>query len=454
MYKYFINKIKENLRDKRFSEIITGSLWVLSARFITTGLALFFNVFVARWYGAEIVGVVAVITSFIALAAIFTVLGTDTSILRLIPEHFAKYSAASAFKVYRKTKLLVLSISIITSILFFFGSNAIAVYVFKKPHLAYYFALSSSFLIFQSIMKLNTETLRGMKLIRIFAIMQFLPQLFNIFFLLVGNLLCSKKDIPVYAVIAGFTLTGIIGWGIIEYSFYLQIRRQERVVENITIGNILRLSIPMLMTSTMGFIIGQTGIIMLGMFRTEAEVGYYSTALKFAALPAFTLNAVNSIVAPKFSELFHLKKIDDLFYIAKKSSKFLFYINLPIVLILVFFGKPALFYLFGKEFVIAYIPLILLSVGHFIHCITGATGIFMNMTGNQNSYKNIMAIAAFLNIGLNYLLIPHYGIYGASISAVAILISISIATLIFIWLRYGQVVGYLPFVGKVKSLFN
>ncbi len=43
-------------------------------------------------------GIVAVLNSFLMLATIFTVLGTNTSILRLIPECLAKYSPAAAFK--------------------------------------------------------------------------------------------------------------------------------------------------------------------------------------------------------------------------------------------------------------------------------------------------------------------------------------------------------------------
>jgi O-antigen/teichoic acid export membrane protein len=38
----------------------------------------------------------------------------------------------------------------------------------------------------------------------------------------------------------------------------------------------------MLMTAAMSFIIGQTGVIMLGMSRSEAEVGYYAIAVKLA----------------------------------------------------------------------------------------------------------------------------------------------------------------------------
>ena len=73
--------------DKRFSEILIGSVWALSARITATGLTMISSIFVARVYGAEIIGIVALVNSLVMLATIFTNLGTSSSILRLIPEH-------------------------------------------------------------------------------------------------------------------------------------------------------------------------------------------------------------------------------------------------------------------------------------------------------------------------------------------------------------------------------
>jgi O-antigen/teichoic acid export membrane protein len=99
------------ISDDKFSEILIGSVWAISARVIATCLGLVTSIIIARFYGAEVMGIVAVINSFLMLATIFTVLGTNTSILRLIPEHLAKYSPTSAFKVYRKTQYMVIIVS-------------------------------------------------------------------------------------------------------------------------------------------------------------------------------------------------------------------------------------------------------------------------------------------------------------------------------------------------------
>jgi O-antigen/teichoic acid export membrane protein len=444
MISFFKHKFHNLVSDKRFSEILTGSVWALGARVVGTVMGLAFSVLVARAYGAEVVGIVAVLNSFLMLATIFTVLGTPTSILRLIPEHLAKYSPTSAFKVYRKTQYMVIGVSVITAVLFFFSAHLIADKVFSKPHLSYYFALASVFVVFKSIMELNTQAVRGLRLIKLFALMQLLPQTFNLIFLIVMGLFWPAKEVPVYAVLSGFAATGIIGWFVMEFAFKKRMRPRDNVSQ-ISSCAILSISLPMLLTATMMFLIGQTGVLMLGMFRTEAEVGYYAIAVKLATLTAFVLAAVNSMAGPKFSELFYSDKMDELFHVAKKSAKLIFAITTPMLLCFLIFGKLILGFVFGKEFAIAYPALVILSLGQFVHSISGLTGVFLDMTGNQNILRNIMIIVTLINIGLNLFFIPMLGINGAAISAAISICFLNMTILAYIKLKFGKTVGYFPF---------
>lgn len=443
MFAFFKRKYINLVSDTRFSEILTGSAWALSARVVATALGLVFSVLVARLYGAKILGVVAIINSFLMLATIFTVMGTQTSILRLIPEHLAKYSPTSAFKVYRKTQWMVIGISVITAAVFFFGANLIAGKVFSKPHLSTYFALASVFIVFQSLMKLNTSAVRGLRLIKFFGLMQLLPQTFNLVFLIAVGMLWPSRDVPVYAILFGFAATGIIGWIIMEQAFKKRMQPND-IVHTIPGRTILSISLPMLMTGTMAFIIGQTGVIMLGMFRSETEVGYYAIAVKLAMLTTFILQAINSMAGPIFSELFHSNKMDELFHVAKKSAKLVFWTTSPILIGFLVFGKPILNLAFGTAFGVAYPALILLVIGQFVSSISGATALFMNMTDNQKILSRIMFMAALINVGLNLALIPDYGIYGAAIATMVTLIFWNITTLIYIKIKFGKTTGYFP----------
>ncbi|WP_459938082.1 flippase [Desulfonatronum parangueonense] len=437
------NRLKNLFLDKNFSEILTGSAWALGAKVIATALGLVSSMIIARLYGPETLGIVAVIQSFLLFATLFTLLGTNTSILRLIPEHLAKYSPSSASAVYRKVLLLVLSTSMVAGGVLFIGSDFVSRVIFSKEHLRFYFALASVFIVCNSLMLLTQQSVRGLRLIRAFALMQLMPQLSKLLILLLLTFIMFHQDNPVYALMGSYAVTAIIGLWIMHHVFYGKVQSSD-VRHELPLRKILTVSFPMLMAATMTFIIGETGVLMIGIFRPEAEVGYYSIAVKLATLSSFVLTAINSMAAPKFSELFHSNRIEELFAIAKKSSKLIFWTTTPILLFFIFLGKPVLQTIFGEPFSAAYPALVLLILGQFVNSISGATGYFMNMTGHQKVFRNIVFIAAMLNIGLNILLTPTYGLYGAAIAAMVSTMTWNIVTLVYIKSRFGKTTGYFP----------
>ena len=223
----------------------------------------------------------------------------------------------------------------------------------------------------------------------------------------------------------------------------------EDKVKITNIRTIVSISLPMFMAGTMAVIIGESGVIILGMLRTEAEVGYYAMVVKLAGLITFVLYAIDSMAGPKFAELFYLNKIEDLLHVAKKSAKLIFVITTPMLLIFIIFGKQILSIAFGQGFSSAYLALVFLVVGQFVNSISGSTGMFMNMTGNQKVYRNIMIFAAFLNIGLNIWLVPQLHIKGAAIAAMASLCFWNITTLLYIKIKFGKTTGYFPILNFI-----
>ncbi len=439
--------------DERFAEILAGSIWTFFAQIIATLLAMISSIYVARIYGVEMTGILALLASFVALATIFTVLGTKTSVLRLIPVHIKKHSVKSAFWVYRKTQYIVVCVSVLTGALGFVSSGWIATVVFSKPDLAPFIALAACFVVAKSILDLNTSAIRGIRLNRVFAVMHVLPDATKLLVLIVGGFLLAGQNIPVYALMASWLVPALVGVIIMQIAFGRMVRagHPSQAVQDLSVREILSISLPMLMTMSMAFIIGKSGVIILGIFHSEETVGYYAIAVTLSTMTAFILGAVNSMSASKFSELYHSEKLDELFHVAKKSTKLIFWATVPILVILLFLGKPLLSVLYGSTFVTAYPALVLLTIGQFINSISGATGMFMNMTGHQLAMRNIMVVAASINIAMNLLLTPRYGAIGAALSAMFSTIFWNVAVLVFIRRRYGQTLGYLPSIRRPRS---
>lgn len=442
-----LNTIKAQYRarisDPRFSEILVGSAFSLAAQAISVGLSLISNVIIARVYGAAAAGILALVNSFLALVTIFTLLGTGVAVLRLVPEHLANYSASSAYQLYRTLARLVAGVSLATGLLLFFGSGLIAGGIYSKPHLSHYFAAAALVVVFSALADLNTGAVRGLRLIRTFAVMRFVPAACMLAILVAGTIHSRNPGTPVYAQLAALSLTAIVGLAIANGAFRSRIRPGD-AIRPVKVGEILGYSLPMLMTGAMAIFASQTSLVLLGMFRSEREVGYFALALKLATLTSFVLQSINTLATPKFSELFHTGRIDELFYVAKKSTRLIFWTTMPILLSLLLFGRFILKVLFGPEFVVAYPAMALLLLGQAVNSCAGSTGPFMNMAGHQKKLSGIILLSALANIGLGLALIPRFGILGAAFAGMVSLVFWNTYALLYIKATYGRTIGYFP----------
>ena len=122
-----------------------------------------------------------------------------------------------------------MGVSLVTGALFFWGSNLIAEKVFSKPHLSFYLGLVAFFIVFKSMMLLNTQAVRSLSLIRVFAFMLILPHVFNLIPLILLGILWSNKEVPVYTLLVSFAITGIIGWIFMECSFKKKMQLDDQI---------------------------------------------------------------------------------------------------------------------------------------------------------------------------------------------------------------------------------
>ena len=251
MIREFRNRVHYFLSDSKFSEILHGSAWALPAQVVAILLGLLTTAIITRFYGVEMVGILAIVQAFMLFATIFTVMGTNVSILRMLPEHIAKYSISSGFNVYRKTLLLVTSISVLVGFLLFLVTDIIAINIFGKSYLYFYFSLATFFIVVKSIMDLNIQAVRGLRMIRTFAFFQVLPSLALLLSLITISIVHGGANSPVYAQMAAWCITAISSTWVLFRVFRLRMGVKdcvENCVEVVSTKDILKVSMPMFIT--------------------------------------------------------------------------------------------------------------------------------------------------------------------------------------------------------------
>jgi O-antigen/teichoic acid export membrane protein len=151
---------------------------------------------------------------------------------------------------------------------------------------------------------------------------------------------------------------------------------------------------------------------------------------------SLSLISFSKIFAPVISELWERGELVELKNTFKTVSKWILSLGYPIFLIIMLFA-PSLLRVFGDDFVNASATLRLLAIGQMVNIAVGPAGFILSMTGRQNlNMINSIGLAA-LNIALNIILIPKYGIAGAALATTIALSLLNIARVIEVKVLYG-----------------
>ena len=231
----------------------------------------------------------------------------------------------------------------------------------------------------------------------------------------------------------------ILGLVIIFFSstfFIFRIIKSSNFLKYINSKDMIRQSIPMMISSSVLLLMSWVDSLMIGSFIGEHEVGVYNVAVKVALLTSFTLSAVNSIAAPKISRAFNNEKEVEFKNIVIQTTKTIFFSTIPIVFVIFLFPEFILNF-FGEEFLVAKTALLILAFSQVLNAMSGSVGVILTMTGKEKVYQNILLFALVINIILNLLLIPEYGIEGAAIASASSLIFWNLYSVYYVYIHYN-----------------
>ena len=435
--------------DKDSSFVLKKSFLALAVRLggmITQYLFIFI---VARLYGPKEQGTFTLCFTVLQLFAIFSQMGLDNRLTRIIAAHRDQADASIIKTTYLQSLQLTLTASSIWAIATFFAAPFIAGTVFSKPELTDELQQTCMAFVPFVLIGLNSAGYRGFKNMTGFMIFKAIQPLLSAILLLV--LFYMKSN---WGVVHAYTFA-TIGTCLISIITWWRFSNMKQGIYQPTLNwsQMLGESMPMMLTGSMFFIMGWTDNIILGIFRPSEEVGLYDVAFKLSTLSAIVLLAINAIQAPVFSDLYHKKEMGRLQNIIIKSNRLLFFTSLPLTLVLCFFPETILGFL-GEDFKGAWIALILLSIGNFVNSITGSIGILLQMSGHQKQYNKIITSTAIGSIILNLILVPKIGLVGAAISSSSAKIIQNLLSVAYAKKNLGILSIYLPGIEKLKMFRN
>lgn len=384
-----------------------------------------FVYYTVLYFGAEAQGRISLSFSFLMIASLICILGADVNFVKLFA---IENNFQNAKGLFVKSYPFFIGTSLLISIVLFFNSHWISINIFKDAELDPFLKWTAPSIVFYTLMLINASVFRGLRLNTLYVFLfnsgRFIFALaFLSFFLFIWT-----RD-PVVVAIAHTASVAVLFfislWYLRKHLSPLSKQTSYRV------ASFIKDSFPMFLSASMIVLLGWADTIILGIYETSSTVGMYSVALKIATVVSFSLQAVDSILAPKLSHAFHSNN-NVLF---KKLIRFSTLINaiFSIVTVLgIIIFKDFILNIFGPEFIAASTALVILCIGQLFNSVVGPMGSIFQMTGYQKIFQNILIVAFVINLVLNLMLIQQYGINGVAFATAFSLIFSKIASAFYV----------------------
>lgn len=424
-------RIKEVKTDNMAASAKGGAIALL-LQVTGTGLGFINQVVLARMLGAGGIGEVILTLNIISVCSLIAAFGMQGAMVRFVSSYIEKKEDAKLKGTIYSTFKFCFLLSIALAALVLLSSKFIAINVFHSQALLKLLPLVLIALPVNVVNTVSEAILKGYK----DTFKALLPNyIISPFFRLTVFLLLTIFDISSFVAIIAFVAGEIITVVFSLTFIRSRIGKIKPVYDPSEYKIILGVASSMLLTNLSWFLSTQIDIWIIGMYNPVEAVGVYGVVSRLVALVAFSLVAFSTIIPPIISAVHASHDRNELRQIISESTRWILSISVPIILILNLEGKFILKYFFGAKFVDGYTALVILSFAQLINAGSGLVGWFLQMTGEHRTFMKITIFWGIINIVLNVILVPRFGIVGAASSTA---FTLSMVNIVSVWVIYNR----------------
>jgi stage V sporulation protein B len=415
----------QNYKHRRI--LAKGTTYQLCAKglYILSGYLM--HVFVARYLGAALYGILGVVLSLILVVLFLAQTG--------IGETTAKFTADNvthSYSVFRTVSKAQWVVSLTLATVFFVSAPYIADILFHDTYLTPYIRLSAIIIPITSYLSVHLGSLHGMRLfgksaasISVFGLSRLLMV---IFFVLLG--------FGLYGVILGLITASILG---LATAMYLYPRPSHLDGSSLSYRKMISFAVSVTISiSSVSLISNMDLLATKALLRDNVLAGLYTSATTLSKIPYEFFTVFAATVLPSVALAKSLEDLDLVRKYARQTLRYVLILMLPCAVIISICAERLIVIFYSQEFQMAANSLSLLVWG------SSLLGLFVIMISILNGLGKAglsMFFASSLipvSVCLNIFLIPRYGIIGAAAATtITALAGLSVA---FAYLALKQIV--------------
>lgn len=446
---------------------VRGTITVFIISILAGFLGYIIRLVLARNLSLEDFGLFYAVFAFLALLGIFKSFGFERSLIKFIPEFLHN----NRNDLIKSSIIYVSAVQIITNsiiiILIYLLSNYLSVNFFHTQKAGIVLKLMAVAFFIDSFVNTLKFSFQGFQKMTLFAGIDAIRMLVILTIILIGLKLNYGIFSPITAYIAAqIILLIVFGWVLINKVFPKFISSKFAVDKDL-LKKIAKYSIFVMVSGTAAIILGYTDTMVLTYFSGVTAVALYNVALPTAKILIYLPTAIGSILLPLASELWTKKKEKLLIAGMDLLYKYSFIIVLPLVFVILSFSELLILVFFGKDYILASMPMKILSIGMIFYTIHLINVNFFLGVGHPEIQSKILYTAALFNFITDLILIPLFNTIGAAITTTLSLLIMMVMGLIYIrkfmtikfpfkiWMRILFAgIGFIVLIGILKKIIS
>ena len=401
------------MKIERLNHIFTGFVTNILGTLSMFGV----TIYLTRTVDQVIYGEFRLAFSFISLMVVLLLLGRDNGVV-----YFTQKVSTENEKqrIISQESFYTLQVLIIGSLLLFLFRDIIVIKVFNNNISIINYSLSILMLPLWGWFNMGIAALRAKKFINYsFTLTNLIQRLIRVpFFVVFVYLSESFFSLTISMIISQVLLLFLMIKKVPWITYFKNINYSDFFLR-------FKYSIQLGLTSIIFVVLSKIDVIMIGKLTSVENVAVYDICVMLSMVVIFPYTAL-----VKASEPVVLSILSD----NQKMTKYTNNLNLSvgiasIVVLAYIMNSELILSIFGNEYTSGNLPLIILAVGYLIISFLASPIEFLSMSGNVNYSLSILVTSLILNVILNYILIPIYGLNGAALATTISLISTKIIAL-------------------------
>lgn len=354
--------------------------------------------------------------SLVTFSMMFSLIGMERVIVRIISEALAFEQPARARQAVKYVLQFGLLSAVIVALLLISGAGQfVSQKIFQSTLISKFIYLPAIWLVIYAMQSLTAESFRGFHDIR-FATLFNGP--FSRLFIVsaLGFVFFTGRTMGIQQVLLIFISAYAVNLCLASFLLQRKIAIIEKSKERlITRSDLMKSSWLLYVTNIFIFFMTSGPLWLLAHFSTKEHVAIYGAAARLMVLITTSLQLLKLMILPTIGHLYAKKAYEELEKVLRSSATLA---GLPAIfglLLVILASKTILLIVYGQDYTAGYSTLLVLSVANIVNVFTGTPGALMVMASKEKFLMIFAFISGTAGLGLCFLLVGPLDYLGIAI---------------------------------------